>query len=167
MGKTRGFRLGHRLVKVFKWCIHRRTRRRPTYLRLQPPSSRAGPFSKLYRWFHWLRRGARSLCSGKSNSGYIRVRQEPFEQPKLPVSVPKGHLAVYVGDKEDDTCRVLVPVIYFNHPLFSELLREAEKVYGFNHPGGIQIPCPKSELENIQMKIAAASCGGSWRRRRS
>ncbi|KAK6138648.1 hypothetical protein DH2020_027605 [Rehmannia glutinosa] len=159
-----GFRLGHRLVKVFRWCIHRRTRRRATYRRLQPRSSTTtGPFSKLYKWVHSLRRGARSLCSGKSNSGYTRAG----EDPKLPVSVPKGHLAVYVGDKEDDTCRVLVPVIYFNHPLFGELLGEAEKVYGFDHPGGIQIPCPKSELENIQMKIAAVSGGGSWRRRRS
>ncbi|KAL0409466.1 UNVERIFIED_CONTAM: Auxin-responsive protein SAUR36 [Sesamum radiatum] len=166
MGRTRGFRLGHRLVKVFKWCIHRRTRRRPVYQRLQTPSSTTGPFSKLSRWVHSLRRGARSLCSGKRDTGYIRAGQE-FEQPKLPPSVPKGHLAVYVGDKEDDASRVLVPVIYFNHPLFAELLSEAEKVYGFNQPGGIQIPCPISELENVQMKIAAARGGGSWRRKRS
>ncbi|KAL7111409.1 hypothetical protein ACP275_05G085500 [Erythranthe tilingii] len=162
MRTTRGFRLGHRVVKVFNWCIHRRTRRRSTtYHRLQPS---AGPFSKLHRLVRSVRKGAISLCSStrRNNSGYIRAGQEPVQQPKL----PKGHLAVYVGDKEDDTCRVVVPVIYFNHPLFSELLREAEKVYGFNHDGGIQIPCPRSELENIQMKIAAASDGGSWRRMR-
>ncbi|KAL0331421.1 UNVERIFIED_CONTAM: Auxin-responsive protein SAUR36 [Sesamum angustifolium] len=161
MGKSRGFRLGRKLVKVFKWCIHRRTRRRTgAYQRLKPSG---GPVSKLCKWVYSLRRGARSLCSFRINSGYIPVGQDPVEQPKL----PKGHLAVYVGDKEDDTCRVLVPVIYFNHPLFGELLREAEKVYGFNHPGGIQIPCPKSELESVQMKIhAAASGGGIWRRRK-
>ncbi|KAI3468897.1 hypothetical protein Pfo_025560 [Paulownia fortunei] len=161
MGKTRGFRLGRKLVKVFKWCFHRRTRRRATaYQRLKPS---AGPISKLCKWVHSLRSGAGGLCSGKINSGYIQLGKEPVEKPKL----PKGHLVVYVGEKEDDTCRVLVPVIYFNHPLFGELLREAEKVYGFNHPGGIQIPCPKSELENVQMKIAAASGSGIWWRRRS
>ncbi|XP_073136175.1 auxin-responsive protein SAUR36 [Henckelia pumila] len=163
MGKTRGFRLGRKLVKVFNWFIHRRTRRRPTaYERLEPPR---GPVSKLCsKWVNFLKMG---LCSGKRNSGYIRVGHRSIERPNLPAaSVPKGHLAVYVGDKEDDASRVLVPVIYFNHPLFGELLKEAENLYGFNHPGGIQIPCPKSQLENIQMKIAAARGGGTWRRRR-
>ncbi|KAK6137695.1 hypothetical protein DH2020_028621 [Rehmannia glutinosa] len=128
--KNRGFRLGRKLVKVFKWCVNRRTRRSATaYQLLKPP---AGPISKLRRWVHSLRRGASGLCSGKSNSGYIQIGNEPVGQPKL----PKGHL----------------------------LLREAEEVYGFDHPGRIQIPCPKSELENVQMKIAAASGGGIWRR---
>ncbi|XP_075524279.1 auxin-responsive protein SAUR36-like [Primulina tabacum] len=165
MGKTRGFRLGRKLVKVFNWFIHRRRRLRPAaYERLEPPR---GPVSKLCKWVNFLRMGTKGLCSGKSSSGYIRVGHRPIEQPNLPdASVPKGHLAVYVGDKEDDTSRVLVPVIYFNHPLFGELLKESENLYGFNHPGGIQIPCPKSQLENIQMKIAAARGGGSWRRRR-
>ncbi|PIN04386.1 hypothetical protein CDL12_23078 [Handroanthus impetiginosus] len=163
MGKTGGFKLG--TVKVLKCCLRRRTRLTPTYKWLQPPSSMAGPTSKLSKWVLSLRRGAGRLCSGRSNSGYIRAGRNPFEQTKLPEGVPKGHLAVYVGDKEDDTCRVLVPVLYFNHPLFGELLKEAEKVYGFNHPGGIQIPCSKSELENVQLKIAASSGGGSWRRK--
>ncbi|KAL3818190.1 hypothetical protein ACJIZ3_004095 [Penstemon smallii] len=152
MDKIKGFRLGRRF---FKWCINRR---RPTssYHRLQTP------ISVFRKWVHSLKSGAKGLCSAKGNSGYIRVGQEPVvEELKL----PKGHLAVYVGDKEDDTSRVLVPVMYFNHPLFGQLLSEAEKVYGFNHSGGIQIPCPKSELENIQMKIAAVSGDGSRRRK--
>lgn len=158
MGRSRGFKIGHRLVKVVSWCIHRRSRRRPTaHQRLKPS---AGPISKLCKWVGSLRRGLRS--SGKIDSGnYIQLgREEAAEE------LPKGHLAVYVGDGRDDACRVLVPVIYFNHPLFGELLREAEKVYGFDHPGGIQIPCPKSELENVQMKIAATCGGPIWRRRR-
>ncbi|CAI9772492.1 unnamed protein product [Fraxinus pennsylvanica] len=161
MKKTSGFRL----VKVFKRFTHRRTRRRVTY---QRPATGCATraISKLYNWCCSLKNGAKGLCFGKHNSGCIRVGEEPVE-PKNPVSVPKGHLAVYVGDEKDDTCRVLVPVMYFNHPLFGELLREAEKIYGFNHPGGIQIPCKKSEFENVQMKIASAgsSDGGGNRRR--
>lgn len=81
-------------------------------------------------------------------------------------AVPKGHLAVYVGDSDDDdTHRYVVPVIYFNHPLFGDLLQEAEKVYGFNHPGGITIPCGVSEFESVQTQIAAGS--RLHRRRRS
>lgn len=162
MNKTRGFRL----VKVFKWFTHRRTG-----VSYQRPASGSATraISKLYNWCRSLKHGAKGICFGNRKSGYIRVGEEPVE-PKNPVSVPKGHLAVYVGDEEDDACRVLVPVIYFNHPLFGELLREAENIHGFDHPGGIQIPCRKSEIENVKMKIAAAGSsngGGNRRRRRS
>ncbi|WMV49545.1 hypothetical protein MTR67_042930 [Solanum verrucosum] len=62
-------------------------------------------------------------------------------------------MAIYVGQKDGDCKRVLVPVIYFNHPLFSELLREVEDEYGFNYPGGIIIPCRISEFERVQTQI--------------
>ncbi|MCD9640653.1 hypothetical protein HAX54_026061 [Datura stramonium] len=104
---------------------------------------------------------AKGLCFGKPNSGYIRVGKEPID-PKQ-VIVPKGHLAVYVGEKKDDACRIMVPVIYFNHPLFVDLLREAEMVYGYNHSGGIQIPCRISEFENVKSRIAATAGGGNRR----
>lgn len=76
--------------------------------------------------------------------------QEPVVNP---VQVPKGHLEVYVGDGENETKRVLVPILFLNHPLFGELLKEAEDVYGFEYPGRIMIPCPISEFENVQTKI--------------
>lgn len=157
MAKTKGIKLGRKLVRLFKRCIRRRTRRTTAAYELLQPSA-AGPISKLRRWVQSLRRGARSICGGaKPNPGYIQLGGEA-------VAPPKGHLAVYVGEKESSICRVVVPVLYFNHPLFGSLLREAEKVYGFDHPGGIQIPCPKSELDTVQMKIAAASGGGIWPR---
>ncbi|CAI0413675.1 unnamed protein product [Linum tenue] len=79
---------------------------------------------------------------------------------------PKGHLAVYVGESDDDTRRVVVPVIYFNHPLFGELLEEAERVYGFDRPGGISIPIGYSKFEKVKMRIDAWD-GGVDRRRRA
>ncbi|PHT58137.1 Auxin-responsive protein SAUR32 [Capsicum baccatum] len=112
--------------------------------------------SKVRKCLQFLKHGAKRILNfGKTNSGYFRVGQEP----KNRVSVPKGHLAVYVGEQEDDTCRVVVPVIYFNHPLFAELLREAEMVYGYNYSGGIQIPCRISEFENVKSRIAATGSG--------
>ncbi|XP_057788567.1 auxin-induced protein 15A-like [Salvia miltiorrhiza] len=54
--------------------------------------------------------------------------------------VPKGHLAVYVGDNEKK--RFVIPVAYLNYPSFQELLFQAEEEFGFNHPmGGLTIPC--------------------------
>lgn len=84
----------------------------------------------------------------RSGSGYVRSESDP---------VPKGHLAVYVGHEDGDLHRVLVPVIYFNHPLFGELLREAEKEYGFHHQGGITLPCRFTEFERVKTRIASGS----------
>ncbi|GER50299.1 SAUR-like auxin-responsive protein family, partial [Striga asiatica] len=55
--------------------------------------------------------------------------------------VSKGHFAVYVGEN-DEKKRFVIPVSYLNHPLFQELLFQAEEEFGFDHPmGGLTIPC--------------------------
>lgn len=94
----------------------------------------------------------------------MRVGEEPVKEN--PRAVPKGHMAIYVGQKDGDFHRVLVPVFYFNHPLFGELLREAEEEYGFNQPGGITIPCRFAEFERVQTRIAAGTGGKKmpWKR---
>lgn len=54
--------------------------------------------------------------------------------------VPKGYLAVYVGEVEKK--RFVVPISILNQPLFQELLGQAEEEFGFDHPmGGLTIPC--------------------------
>ncbi|XP_050105256.1 auxin-induced protein 15A-like [Malus sylvestris] len=54
--------------------------------------------------------------------------------------VPKGYLAVYVGENERH--RFIIPVSYLNQPSFQDLLSEAEQEFGFDHPmGGLTIPC--------------------------
>lgn len=158
------------MSRVFKWLINRRAQTRAASLQLGSSSCTGGTLSKLFSWGRSMRLGTKGLCFAKRKPGYVRVGQEPIVESKTSVSIPKGHLAVYVGGDDDDTCRVLVPVIYCNHPLFADLLRETEKVYGFDHPGGIQIPCQKSEFESVKMRIAAAASGGvnsrggrSWR----
>ncbi len=69
--------------------------------------------------------------------------------------MPNGHLAVYVEESIGDKRREVVPVIYFNQPLFVELLKDAERVYGYNHSGGIKIPCGYSEFVKLKIRIAA------------
>ncbi|XP_019057793.1 PREDICTED: auxin-responsive protein SAUR21-like [Tarenaya hassleriana] len=56
--------------------------------------------------------------------------------------VPKGHIAVYVG--EGEKTRYLVPLSYLDQPSFQQLLRKSEEEFGFSHPmGGLTIPCPQ------------------------
>ncbi|GAB4834234.1 hypothetical protein Ancab_032499 [Ancistrocladus abbreviatus] len=170
MRRIRGIKLGRKTVRVFKWVI-RRTRKPTKYQRLQfhRPINKNNnndnkAVSKLYKWSRSIRRGAKKLCFFKSSPGYIRVGQQPDETKR--VSVPKGHLAIYVGEKEDEMQRVLVPVLYLNHPLFGRLLKEAEEIFGFDHPGQITLPCPISEFETVQTKIAAGAKCKTWHHRR-
>ncbi|KAL3653689.1 hypothetical protein CASFOL_003370 [Castilleja foliolosa] len=60
-------------------------------------------------------------------------------------NIPKGCFAVTVG-QGDEMRRFVVPVAYVNHPLFLELLKEAEEEYGFEQEGPINIPCHVEEF---------------------
>jgi SAUR family protein len=82
-----------------------------------------------------------------------------LEDAAAEATTPKGQVAVYVGGAEPggESMRYVVPVVYFNHPLFGELLREAEEEFGFQHPGGITIPCAASRFERA---AAVAAAGG-------
>ncbi|WOG86873.1 hypothetical protein DCAR_0206092 [Daucus carota subsp. sativus] len=54
-------------------------------------------------------------------------------------NVPKGCMAVYVG--ENQRRRFVVPISYLNEPSFQDLLSQAEEEFGFSHPeGGLTIP---------------------------
>eukprot|EP00262_Sarcandra_glabra_P003702 TRINITY_DN14486_c0_g1_i1.p1 TRINITY_DN14486_c0_g1~~TRINITY_DN14486_c0_g1_i1.p1 ORF type:complete len:165 (+),score=11.80 TRINITY_DN14486_c0_g1_i1:62-556(+) len=153
MRRSRGIRLGRKVVRFFKW-VFKSKRKSSGYLRLNPSYGRGKTMTKICNWGRGFKRILG--CSSNESSGYTSVGQIMYENAES-LSVPKGHLAVYVGQKDDDPHRFLVPVIYFNHPLFGELLREAEQEYGYNHPGGITLPCRISDFERVQMRIDAGA----------
>ncbi|KDP27620.1 hypothetical protein JCGZ_19625 [Jatropha curcas] len=63
-------------------------------------------------------------------------------------NVPKGFLAVYIGETEKK--RFLVPVSYLNESSFQDLLSRAEEEYGFDHPmGGLTIPCREDTFIDV------------------
>ncbi|KAK1570343.1 hypothetical protein Q3G72_000505 [Acer saccharum] len=70
--------------------------------------------------------------------------------------VPKGHLAVYVG--ESQMKRFIIPVSFLNQPSFQELLRKAEEEFGFNHPmGGLTIPCREDIFVDLTSRLNRSS----------
>ncbi|CAL9022728.1 unnamed protein product [Prunus brigantina] len=74
-------------------------------------------------------------------------------QPKSH-GVPKGHVAVYVGEMGKK--RYVVPVSYLNHPSFKVLLKRAEEEFGFNHPmGGLTIPCKEETFISLTSQMGA------------
>lgn len=68
--------------------------------------------------------------------------------------VPKGCVAVYVGNEGEKLQRFVIPVVYVNHPLFEKLLKEAEEEYGFEQKGTITIPCQVSDFQYVQGLIS-------------
>lgn len=65
--------------------------------------------------------------------------------------VPKGCMAVMVGNEgEEKLEKFIVPIAYTNHPLFLQLLKEAEEEYGFDQKGPITIPCHVEHFRRVQ-----------------
>ncbi|KAL7118605.1 hypothetical protein ACP275_02G013200 [Erythranthe tilingii] len=69
--------------------------------------------------------------------------------------VPKGHLAVYVGESEKK--RFVIPLSYLNNPSFQELLCQAEEEFGFHHPmGELTIPCSEELFVELTSHLTRA-----------
>ncbi|OIV93700.1 hypothetical protein TanjilG_16551 [Lupinus angustifolius] len=67
------------------------------------------------------------------------IRRASFQAASKAVEVPKGYLAVYVGENMK---RFVIPISYLSQPSFQELLNQAEDEFGYDHPtGGLTIPC--------------------------
>ena len=187
-----GFRLGRKLLSVWRWALcHRRRGRGRGYLRLRPcqggggsdggrsPLLAAATVCAARKHQQQLVAGARDdeyassprmLTWGRSLARRMRLLRRGgggredrlLEDAAAEATTPKGQVAVYVGGAEPggESMRYVVPVVYFNHPLFGELLREAEEEFGFEHPGGITIPCAASRFERAAAVAAAGGGGG-------
>ncbi|CAN1122532.1 Auxin-responsive protein SAUR50 [Linum perenne] len=64
----------------------------------------------------------------------------------LPEDVPKGHFAVYVGEKRS---RYIVPISWLEHPEFQILLQRAQEEFGFKHEMGLTIPCEEVVFRSL------------------
>ncbi|XP_073226392.1 auxin-responsive protein SAUR21-like isoform X1 [Cicer arietinum] len=68
------------------------------------------------------------------------------------VNIPKGYLAVYVGEEKKK--RFVVPISYLHEPAFQQLLCKAEEEFGFNHPmGGLTIPCREEIFVSVTSQL--------------
>lgn len=82
-------------------------------------------------------------CSslGKKNNN-----NNGYDEDGLPLDVPKGHFAVYVGENRT---RYIVPISFLTHPEFQTLLRRAEEEFGFDHEMGLTIPCEEVVFRSL------------------
>uniref|UniRef100_A0A7N0V639 SAUR family protein n=1 Tax=Kalanchoe fedtschenkoi TaxID=63787 RepID=A0A7N0V639_KALFE len=64
----------------------------------------------------------------------------------LPLDVPKGHFAVYVGPHR---VRYIVPISFLTRPEFQMLLQRAEEEFGFDHEMGLTLPCDEDVFQSL------------------
>ncbi|CAM8972194.1 unnamed protein product [Rhodiola kirilowii] len=70
---------------------------------------------------------------------------------RIPSDVPAGHIAVSVGANQT---RFVVRASYLNHPIFQNLLNQAEEEFGFSNHGPLAIPCDEVVFEEILRSIS-------------
>ncbi|KAH7424024.1 hypothetical protein KP509_12G086200 [Ceratopteris richardii] len=63
--------------------------------------------------------------------------------------VPCGHLAVYIGEKEEERTRFFIKTTCLSHPLFKALLNKTAEEIGFHHEGALAIPCGADFFERL------------------
>ncbi|GMY05581.1 auxin-responsive protein SAUR21-like [Fagus crenata] len=68
------------------------------------------------------------------------------------IDVPKGHIAVYVGESKKR--RFVIPLSFLNQHSFQELLSKAEEEFGYEHPmGGLTIPCSEDIFIDLTSRL--------------
>ncbi|KAL8051209.1 hypothetical protein ABFX02_06G131600 [Erythranthe guttata] len=82
-----------------------------------------------------------------------QILRRSLSNERRTAEVPKEHLAVYVGEGEKK--RFVIPLSYLNHPLFQDLLFQAEEEFRFHHPmGGITIPCSEDLFIDLTSRLS-------------
>ncbi|KAL8267829.1 hypothetical protein R6Q59_001627 [Mikania micrantha] len=70
------------------------------------------------------------------------------------MDIPKGYLAIYVGEQEKK--RFVVSVSLLSQPDFQELLHQAEEEFGYNHAmGGLTITCSEDAFTDLASRFDA------------
>jgi len=68
------------------------------------------------------------------------------------LDVPKGYLAVYVGEKMK---RFVIPISYLNQSSFQELLNQSVEQFEYDHPmGGLTVPCSEEIFLDITSHLS-------------
>ncbi|XP_057806597.1 uncharacterized protein LOC131021429 [Salvia miltiorrhiza] len=91
--------------------------------------SRRGAYGGISPEISWRLRNSNVPCDSD---------EESCQSLEMPSDVPKGYLAVYVGP---ELRRFIIPTSYLGDPLFKVLLEKVEEEFGFDHSGGLTIPC--------------------------
>ncbi|GKV26762.1 hypothetical protein SLEP1_g36000 [Rubroshorea leprosula] len=99
---------------------------------------------------------AHAPFSGKIHKQHEEISKEELLTGELsdgswhghlgPEHVPKGSLAVYVGQEQR---RFVIPMSYLSVPEFKVLMDKSAEEFGYDQEGGLQIACEEKDFEDI------------------
>ncbi|KAI5402347.1 hypothetical protein KIW84_050094 [Lathyrus oleraceus] len=88
-----------------------------------------------------------TLCHDLIERSIRRASFSSSQTSSKASNVPKGYLAVYVGEQMK---RFVIPMSYLNQSSFQSLLSQAEEEFRYDHPmGGLTIPCTEDVFLHI------------------
>ncbi|CAL9162800.1 unnamed protein product [Musa hybrid cultivar] len=87
----------------------------------------------------------------KKNAGRDNCRQSLLVDEPTNTAVPKGCMAVYVGD---GMRRFVIPTSYLRLPAFRQLMEKVEEEFGFDQAGGLRIPCEEEDFQELLDALA-------------
>ncbi|RRT35969.1 hypothetical protein B296_00045663 [Ensete ventricosum] len=87
----------------------------------------------------------------KKNTGRDSFRQSLLVDEPMNTAVPKGCMAVYVGD---GMRRFVIPTSYLRLPAFRQLMEKVEEEFGFDQAGGLRIPCEEEDFQELLDALA-------------
>ncbi|KAJ3677191.1 hypothetical protein LUZ60_002915 [Juncus effusus] len=72
------------------------------------------------------------------------------DSPFMPPDVPRGHLPVLIGFKDQNIIeRFVIPCKFLSLPPFQVMLKKAEEVYGYNPEGMLTLPVEPETFKYI------------------
>uniref|UniRef100_A0A0E0L7I3 Uncharacterized protein n=1 Tax=Oryza punctata TaxID=4537 RepID=A0A0E0L7I3_ORYPU len=89
----------------------------------------------------------------QKQSEWGEEEEEEEEASGLPSDVPRGHFAVYVGERRR---RFVVPIALLDRPEFRSLLRRAEEEFGFAGAGAgglLVLPCEEVAFRSLTSSL--------------
>ncbi|KAJ0965572.1 hypothetical protein J5N97_026710 [Dioscorea zingiberensis] len=98
-------------------------------------------------WGSKLRSLSMRMRKEEKRDGYTALpRNKLCDGEQREEEVPKGYLAVYVGE---DLRRFVIPASYLCQPVFRTLMEKVAEEFGFQQTGGLRIPCNEDVFEEI------------------
>ncbi|MQM14960.1 hypothetical protein Taro_047896 [Colocasia esculenta] len=94
------------------------------------------------------------VMGNKLHHVFARLHLTGIKQPAGTAGVPRGHFAVYVGERRK---RFVIPTNYLKDPIFQTLLQKVEEEFGFDHQaGGLTIPCSEDYFVTLTSRLSSS-----------